>query len=279
MGSRLYCMRWLVIQANLILMVCGLVLLALGIWTMNDKSFLEELLRNRLYMDTTYIILISSTAMIFLSCFGCFAAMKEIKCFLLTYNVLMLLLLVVLMVGGTLAYIFREQVEWTMKAEMMADLRNYIPADSSDSVLLSSSSLSPPSPHIVITTTTIATITTIMSSQVTRSWDEAQSQLQCCGFLTEQVEAPWQMWRYNKALNPMPPDSREGTVLPGSCCSEDHQGECQGGTSDVYTGDCLALSLKYVQEHAATLGAAAIAVTCLMTLGMASSMALFKTIV
>ena len=64
--------------------VCGLVLLALGIWTMNDKSFLEELLRNRLYMDTTYIILISSTAMILLSCFGCFAAMKEIKCFLLT---------------------------------------------------------------------------------------------------------------------------------------------------------------------------------------------------
>merc|ERR1712037_789700 len=153
----------------------------------------------------------------------------------------------------------------------MADLRNYIPADSSDSVLLSSLSLSPPSCHIATTT--------IMSSQVTRSWDEAQSQLQCCGFLTEQVEAPWQMWRYNKALNPMPPDSREGTVLPGSCCSEDHQGECQGGTSDVYTGDCLALSLKYVQEHAATLGAAAIAVTCLMTLGMASSMALFKTIV
>merc|ERR1719234_2087871 len=71
-------------------------------------------------MDTTYIILISSTAMI--------------------------LLLVVLMVGGTLAYIFREQVEWRMKAEMMADLRNYIPGDSSDSV--------------------------------TRSWDEAQSQLQ-----------------------------------------------------------------------------------------------------
>jgi len=247
MGSRLYCMRWLVIQANLILMVCGLVLLALGIWTMNDKSFLEELLRNRLYMDTTYIILISSTAMMLLSCFGCFAAMKEIKCFLLTYNVLMLLLLVVLMVGGTLAYIFREQVEWTMKAEMMADLRNYIPGDSSDSV--------------------------------TRSWDEAQSQLQCCGFLTEQVDAPWQMWRYNKALNPMPPDSREGTVLPNSCCSGAHQGECQGGTSNVYTGDCLALSLKYVQDHAATLGAAAIAVTCLMTLGMASSMALFKTIV
>jgi len=245
MGSRLYCTRWLVIQANLILMVCALVLLAIGIWTMNDKSFLEELLRNRLYMDTTYIIIASSTIMILLSCFGCFAAMKEIKCFLLTYNVLMLLLFVILMVGGTLAYIFREQVEWTMKAEMMADLRNYMPGSSGDSV--------------------------------TRAWDRAQTQLHCCGFMTEQVDEAWQMWRYNKALNPLPPTA-EGPVLPPSCCPPG-QGECRGGGPGVYTGDCLQLSLQYVQDHAATLGAAAIAVTCLMTLGMASSLALFKTIV
>ena len=85
-------------------------LLVLAVWTMNDKSFLEELLRNKLYMDTTYIILVTSTLMILLSGFGCFAAIKEIKCFLLTYNILMLLLFVILMVGGTLAYIFREQV-------------------------------------------------------------------------------------------------------------------------------------------------------------------------
>lgn len=245
MGSRLYCTRWLVIQANLILLVCGLVLMVLGIWTINDKSFLEELLRNRLYMDTTYIILVSSTLMILLSGFGCFAAMKEIKCFLLTYNVLMLLLLVILMVGGTLSYIFREQVEWTMKAEMMADLRNYLPGSSED--------------------------------PVTSAWDSTHSQLNCCGFITEQVEQPWQMWRYNKALNPLPPSAGQ-TSLPASCCSPG-PGECRGGDPGVHTGDCLALALAYVQEHAATLGAAAIAVTCLMTLGMASSIAMFKSIV
>ena len=32
------------------------------------------------------------------------------------------------------------------------------------------------------------------------------------------------MFRYNKALNPMPPSSRDGTVLPASCCSQSHQG-------------------------------------------------------
>ena len=90
--------------------VCGLVLLALGLWTMHDKAFLEELLRNRLYMNTTYTILFSSILMILLSGFGWFAAMKEIKCFLLTYFVLLFLLSIITMVGGVLAYVFREQV-------------------------------------------------------------------------------------------------------------------------------------------------------------------------
>ena len=89
--------------------VCGLVLLTLGIWTLHDKSFLEELLRNRLYINTTYVVLVSSSLLILLSGFGWFAAMREIKCFLLTYFVALLLLSVILMVGGVLAYVFREQ--------------------------------------------------------------------------------------------------------------------------------------------------------------------------
>ena len=90
--------------------VAGIVLLALAIWTLKDKAFLDELLRSRLYMDATYIILIVSAVLTILSCFGCFAARKEIKCFVLTYFVVLLLFTVVLVIGGVLAYVFREQV-------------------------------------------------------------------------------------------------------------------------------------------------------------------------
>ena len=90
--------------------VSGIVLLALAIWTLKDKAFLDELLRSRLYMDATYIILVVSAVLTILSCFGCFAARKEIKCFVLTYFVVLLLFTVVLVIGGVLAYVFREQV-------------------------------------------------------------------------------------------------------------------------------------------------------------------------
>ena len=150
--------------------ICGFVLLALGTWTINDKLFLEELLRNNLYSDVAYIIIVVSSLLIFLSMFGCFAAVKEVKCLLLTYSVFMLLVLVILAVSGVLAYIFREQVVNTILAEMIADIRMYDPADPENSV--------------------------------TRAWDLTQSTLGCCGLLTDGRTQPWEMWRSNKYLNP-----------------------------------------------------------------------------
>jgi hypothetical protein len=69
--------------------------------------------------------------------------------------------------------------------------------------------------------------------------------------------------RYNRALNPEPPPPGR-MVLPASCCPAGHEGECLGGGAAVHTGDCFTLSLAYLQHHAATLGAAALGVTCLM---------------
>merc|ERR1719242_925613 len=182
-------------------------------------------------MNTTYTILVSSILMILLSGFGWFAAVKEIK------FVLLFLLSIITMVGGVLAYVFREQVAWTMKAEMVTEVRNYLPDQ-------------PEAP-------------------VTRAWDMTQSQLHCCGLMTEQVEESWQVWRKNQVLNPAVGDS---VTLPRSCCSSVVEGgQCVGGQPEVHEGDCYLLALDLLQQHAATLGAAAIAVTCLMIPVMASS--------
>ena len=47
--------------------MCGFVLLALGVWTVNDKLFVDELLRNKLYTETTFIIIVTSNLIILLS--------------------------------------------------------------------------------------------------------------------------------------------------------------------------------------------------------------------
>ena len=220
-------------------------------------------MRNKLYTDTAYIIIVISNLIIILSFFGCFAAAKEVKCLLLTYAVFMLLLLVILAVGGVLAYIFREQVVNTIQAEMIADIRNYDPDNPDDSV--------------------------------TKAWDETQAQLRCCGLLTEQVTKPWMMWRSNKMLNP----SSDYQVVPASCCMTGKV--CVSDTNktmedNIWPGDCMELSLEYVQDHALTLGIANITVCCFLVnsitfdffcfnnvifqfMGLLSALSLFKSIV
>jgi len=246
LAPKLYCARWLVIQANVLISICGFVLLALGIWTVNDKLFLDELLRNKLYTDTAYIIIVISNLIIILSCFGCFAAVKEVKCLLLTYAVFMMLLLVILAVAGVLSYIFRDQVVNTIQAEMIADIRNYDPGNPSNSV--------------------------------TRAWDLTQSQLGCCGLVTETYPQSWEQWRANKYLNP----SSNYQVVPNSCCvtglecvSIDNKTIVQ----NIWPGDCMVLSLKYVQDHALTLGIANVTVCCFLFIGLLSALSLFRSIV
>jgi len=242
--KRQYAIR-LVYLSNIIIAICALVLLALGLWMLNACTFLDELLRNRLYMDTGYTILIASCFIVGLAVFGCVAGYKQIKCLLLTYTVFMLLLFVVMVVGGVLAYIFREQVKNTIRAEMIADLRNYDPLEP--------------------------------ESSVTRAWDETQSQLECCGFMTEQVNESWRMWSYNKFINP----GSDSLLVPASCCIPNL--ECRQDNitivDNIWPGDCMTLSLQYVQGKSQMIGAASFAMSCFTVLGMLSTFYLFKIIV
>ena len=227
-----------------------MVLLALGIWMMHDCTFLDELLRNSLYMATGYTTTVSACFIIALAMFGCLgkyvlyqviiwfkvlsftAGYKQVKCLLLTYIVFVFLFFVILLVGGVLAYIFREQVVNTIQAEMIADIRNYDPEDA--------------------------------EAAVTRAWDLTQTKLGCCGLMTEKVEESWQMWRFNKNLNPASPEAA-GVVVPWSCCVTGEVCVTADNVTDVsavWPGDCMQLSLGYVQDKARMLGAAAFAMSC-----------------
>jgi len=246
--KRQYAIR-VVYLSNMVIAICAVVLLALGIWMMHDCTFLDELLRNSLYMATGYTTTVSACFIIALAMFGCLAGYKQVKCLLLTYIVFVFLFFVILLVGGVLAYIFREQVVNTIQAEMIADIRNYDPEDA--------------------------------EAAVTRAWDLTQTKLGCCGLMTEKVEESWQMWRFNKNLNPASPEAA-GVVVPWSCCVTGEVCVTADNVTDVsavWPGDCMQLSLGYVQDKARMLGAAAFAMSCFTVLGMASTFYLFKSIV
>ena len=67
--------------------------------------------------------------------------------------------------------------------------------------------------------------------------------------------------RYSKTLNPTPPPSPGQTVLPPSCCRDGREAPpCLGSSPSLHPGDCFLLALTFLQQHAATLATASVAV-------------------
>ena len=50
-----------------------------GIWTVADKSYIEVLLRNELYMTMAYVLIVAGLLVVFVSFVGCLGAVKEVR--------------------------------------------------------------------------------------------------------------------------------------------------------------------------------------------------------
>jgi len=135
--------------SNLIIFLGGAIVFVIGLITLIDRNFLNELLGTNLFSGAVYVLVITSALVCLLAFFGCFGAVKEIKCMLLTYFIMLFLIFVTMLIGGILGYVFREKVELTMRQEMFSSIKLYG-----------------------------------SRRQVTGAWDTTQSRLKCCGVET-----------------------------------------------------------------------------------------------
>ncbi|CAH1399637.1 unnamed protein product [Nezara viridula] len=139
-------MKYSMFVSNFIIFLGGLTVFGLGIWTIMDKSFVNELLGTNLFMGAVYIIIATGAMVSLIAFFGCLGAIKEIKCMLLSYSLILFIILVVMLVGGILGYVFREKVRRSMEQEMNLSIKLYKEKRS-----------------------------------IRRAWDDTQENLQCCG--------------------------------------------------------------------------------------------------
>merc|ERR550532_1687877 len=77
-------------------------------------------MRNSLYMSAAYTLIAVGAITIIISFLGCMGSFAENRILLLTYFVFVLLLFVVLLIGGVLAYVFRYQKNYG--SNRLADL-------------------------------------------------------------------------------------------------------------------------------------------------------------
>ncbi|CAG9831190.1 unnamed protein product [Diabrotica balteata] len=131
---------------NFIIFLGGVIVVAIGIWTIVDKSFANDLLGTNLYAGAAYILLATGILVTFISCLGCWGSVKEVRCMLVIYFIIIFLIFVTMLVGGILGYVFRGKIDQTIRLGMESSLRDYG-----------------------------------QMKEITNAWDETQTRLKCCG--------------------------------------------------------------------------------------------------
>ena len=139
---------------------------------------MERLLGTNLYVASAVILIVTGSIVSIISFLGTFGAYNEVKCMLLTYFVILVILFIVMVTAGILGYVFRLEVDDRMQQEMHSTIKLY----GND-------------------------------SQVTQAWDAVQTHFECCG-ITVRPSRGYELWRKENAHF----RSESGPVVPESCC-------------------------------------------------------------
>ncbi|XP_022255353.1 tetraspanin-4-like [Limulus polyphemus] len=221
--------RYAMFATNLLILIGGVAVFAVGVWTLADKSFMERLLENNLYFSCGAIFIGTGVLASIITFLGCMGALKEIKCMLLTFFVILFMIFIIMLVGGILGFVFRNEVEQHMHTGMLKSVKQYMNV-----------------------------------TAVTEAWDAIQQQFECCGIKPDGDSSylPYRIWMDMNTNFKM-----TGPRVPKSCCkSITVISQCQKNPSSdtAWTNECYENVKSFVQDHAMVLGGIGIGIACVL---------------
>ncbi|UYV78434.1 hypothetical protein LAZ67_16001345 [Cordylochernes scorpioides] len=233
--------KYALFLANFIIMpgVGGIVVFGVGVWTLAGTSFVKELVSSELYLASACLLISTGVVVTIIAFLGCMGALREIKCMLITFFIILFFIFILMIVGAILGYIFKNDLEQGTFERLESELERYGATN---------------------------------ESMVTGTWNTIQTKLKCCGLEIEGLQSePFRAWeRKNSRFQ------REVRV-PDSCCLVEGCAR-NPSPENVYNEGCYRKFKAYLQEHAKIMGGVAIGVACVLIIGMILSCALFLLI-
>ncbi|CAM9468205.1 CD151 antigen-like [Lampetra fluviatilis] len=232
------CLKYLLFIFNFIFWLAGCGVMAVGIWTLVEKADYISLLASSTFAATAYILVIAGAVVMVTGALGCCAVVKERKAFLQAYFILLLLIFLLEIIAGVLAYIYHQQLSLELHQHLNSTMVENYQQDQQD--------------------------------RVTSAVDKLQQEFKCCGSKNYQDWASSRYIRSAASNDRLVPDSCCKTRTP-SCGKRTHP-------SNIYNveGGCITKLEKFLSDHLLIIGAVGIGVACLQVLGMIFTCCLYR---
>ncbi|XP_069127011.1 tetraspanin-18B-like isoform X1 [Argopecten irradians] len=259
-----HCLRNALHCYNIVILIMGVGALAVGIWLLVTDFSAREVsvvIDSNLFEIGTYLILAGGGLIALLAFCGCCGTMREDRCILGFYGVVLVLVFMALIVGGVLAFMFRENMTSDFKEKLVVTIEKQYGYE--------------------IRTNT-------HNRLVTDAWDSIQRKLKCCGaYGNQSSDFSWAIYKGHSDWWAKRPSGDKYPMVPDSCCVPDMEKEkCQGRVyiegppnkgppfkathkenPHLYTTGCYDKVIDYMLQHSLILGAVAFAVPIFLIVG------------
>ncbi|XP_054632953.1 CD151 antigen isoform X2 [Dunckerocampus dactyliophorus] len=223
------CLKYVLFICNILFWLAGGAVLAVGVWTLVEKSDYISLLNSSFYSTSAYILIAAGVIVIVTGIIGCCATMREMKSLLIVYLVLLLCVFLLEIIAGVMVYVtyqecfpFCHQLDEELRQNLKVTMQQKYQQPGEDSV--------------------------------THAVDKLHQEFQCCG---SNSSSDWRdsVWIQAAQDKQLVPDSCCKT--PSSLCGRrDHP-------SNIYKGGCIMKLEDFILCQLYILGALGIGIAFL----------------
>ncbi|XP_068615611.1 CD151 antigen-like [Brachionichthys hirsutus] len=243
-GCGTICLKYLLLLFNILFWLAGGAVLAVGVWTLVEKSDYISLLNSSLYSASAYILIVAGVIVIVTGIVGCCATLKEMKSLLIAYLCLLLCVFLLEVIAGVLAYITYQEC-FPLCYQLNEELRQNLK-------MTMQQKYQQPG-----------------EESVTQAVDKLQQEFKCCGShnYSDWTDSVWLQVNEN--------------LVPDSCCKtpielcgrRDHP-------SNIYKveGGCIMKLEEFILSQLYILGAVAIGIAFLQLVGMMLTCCLYRNL-
>ncbi|XP_014849308.1 CD151 antigen isoform X1 [Poecilia latipinna] len=230
------CLKYLLFLFNICFWLAGGAVLAVGVWTLVDKSDYVSLLNSGFYSASAFILIVAGVIVTLTGIIGCCATLNEKRSLLIVYLVLLLCVFLLEITAGVLAYVYQQQC-FPFCYQLDDELRQNLKLNMQQKYLQPG------------------------QESITLSVDKLQQEFKCCG------SHNFSDWRDSEWIR------GEGTqqLVPDSCCKtlsslcgrRDHP-------SNIYRveGGCVEKLEDYIRSQLYILGGVGVGIAFLQLVGM-----------
>ncbi|XP_067346601.1 tetraspanin-11 isoform X3 [Channa argus] len=234
------CLKYLLFVFNFLFWMGGAAVLAVGIWTLVKKSDYLSLLASSTFAVSAYILILAGALVVITGFLGCCAVIREQRRCLSTYFFCLLLIFLIELVAGVLAYVYYQKLSDELKQHLNQTMTENYDQPGKEAITL--------------------------------AVDRLQQDFKCCG---SNNSNDWMASVYissKLAEGRVVPDSCCKTITP-RCGKRDHP-------SNIYKveGGCITKLEQFLADHLLIIGAVGIGVACLQICGMVFTCCLYKRI-